>query len=193
MPDSSTAPTHPRSAFDMFAGFLWVGLLGFGGVLPFARRMIVEQRRWLTVAEFTDLLALCQFLPGPNICNMTIALGRRFHGFAGAMASIIGLMGAPVLIAIGLGLVYARFGAIPAVAHLFAGLAAAASGLVLATAIKVGTPLRGRLKALAIAAVAFALIAGLRTPLLPTMLLLAPISVWLHRSAAGTMPRNRQA
>jgi chromate transporter len=169
----------------MFTGFLWVGLLGFGGVLPFARRMIVDDRRWLTAAEFTDLLALCQFLPGPNICNMTIALGRRFQGFPGAMASILGLMGAPVLIAIGLGLLYARFGAIPAVAHLFAGLAAAASGLVLATAIKVGAPLLGRVKAVVIAAVAFALLAGLRTPLLPTMLLLAPVSVWLHRSAAG--------
>jgi chromate transporter len=177
--------TPPRSALSMFTGFLGVGLLGFGGVLPFARRMIVEQRRWLTAGEFTDLLALCQFLPGPNICNMTIALGRRFYGFPGAMACIFGLMGAPVVIALGLGLVYARFGGIPAVAHLFAGLAAAASGLVLATAIKVGTPLRGRLRALGIAAVAFALIAGLRTPLLPTMLLLAPISVWLHRSAGG--------
>ncbi len=180
-----TDPTPPRTATEMFIGFLGVGLLGFGGVLPFARRMIVDERRWLTAAEFTDLLALCQFLPGPNICNMTIALGRRFHGFAGAMASILGLMGAPVVIAIGLGVVYARFGGIPTVAHLFAGLAAAASGLVLATAIKVGTPLRGRLMALGVAAVAFGLIAGLRTPLLPTMLLLAPVSVWLHRSAGG--------
>ena len=181
--------TAPRGPGDMFLGFLGVGLMGFGGVLPFARRMIIDERRWLTPAEFTDLLALCQFLPGPNICNLSIALGRRFHGLRGALASICGLMGAPFVIALGLGVLYARYGGIPTVAHLFAGLAAAASGLVLATAIKVGMPLRGRVKGLAIAAVAFGTIAGLRTPLLPTMLLLAPVSVWLHWPAARAEKR----
>jgi chromate transporter len=181
---SGTPPSGPAA---LFIGFLGVGLLGFGGVLPFARRMIVEERRWLTAAEFTDLLALCQFLPGPNICNMTIALGRRFHGFPGAMAAILGLMGAPFIIAIGLGMVYARYGGIPAVAQLFLGLAAAASGLVLATAIKIATPLYGkqRVLGLVIAAVAFVAIAAVRTPLLPTMLVLAPVSVWLHMRATA--------
>ena len=172
----SVVPSGPAA---LFLGFLGVGLLGFGGVLPFARRMLVEQKRWLTAAEFTDLLALCQFLPGPNICNMTIALGRRDHGLLGALAALCGLMGAPFLIAVGLGLLYARFDGIPAVAHMFAGLAAAASGLVLATALKVGRPLLGRRPGLIIAAVAFVLIAGFRTPLLPTMVILAPASIWL--------------
>ena len=178
MSDHTHAPAGPGT---MFLAFLEVGLLGFGGVLPFARRMIVEKRRWLTAAEFTDLLALCQFLPGPNICNMTIALGRRYHGLAGALASILGLMGAPVTIALGLGMAYARYGSLPPVAHAVAGLAAAASGLVLATAIKLGTPLRGRPVGLMVAAASFVAIAIFRTPLLPTMLVLAPISVWLHR------------
>ncbi len=181
MSDTSLAPSIPAGPGAMFRAFLEVGLLGFGGVLPFARRMIVDQRRWLTPAEFTDLLALCQFLPGPNICNLSIALGRRYHGLAGALACILGLMGAPVTIAIGLGILYARYGSLPAVAHGFAGLAAAASGLVLATAVKVGTPLRGKTVGLLVAAVAFVAIAVLRTPLLPTMLVLAPVSVWLHR------------
>jgi chromate transporter len=181
MNQTSPPANPPANPAALFLGFLEVGLLGFGGVLPFARRMIVEQRRWLTAAEFTDLLALCQFLPGPNICNMTIALGRRYHGVAGALASILGLMGAPVTIAVGLGVIYGRYGALPAVAHGFAGLAAAASGLVLATAVKVGTPLWGRVVGLTVAAAAFVAIALLRTPLLPTMLVLAPVSIWLHR------------
>ncbi len=182
---TSSPPAGPAA---LFLGFLEVGLLGFGGVLPFARRMIVEQRRWLTAAEFTDLLALCQFLPGPNICNMTIALGRRYHGAAGALASILGLMGAPVTIAVALGVVYGRYGGLPTVAHAFAGLAAAASGLVLATAVKVAAPLRGRATGLAVAAAAFVAIAVLRLPLLPTMLVLAPVSVWLHRAEPAAVP-----
>jgi len=81
---SETRP-HP-TVFDLFAGFFIVGVCGFGGVLPWARRLIVEQRRWLTAAEFTEMLGLCQFLPGGNIMNVTIALGARFRGVAGAVA-----------------------------------------------------------------------------------------------------------
>ena len=173
-----TAPSGPGA---LFMGFLYVGMLGFGGVLPWARRMIVERRRWLAATEFTDLLAFCQFLPGPNICNMSIALGRRFHGLPGAFASIMGLMAVPMLVVMALGAFYGRFGGLPVVAHAFAGLAAAGSGLVLATAIKLSLPLRGRALGLALAAVTLFGIAVLKLPLVPTMLTLAPISIWLHR------------
>ena len=91
------------TVFDLFAGFFMVGVCGFGGVLPWARRMIVEQRKWLTPAEFTEMLGLCQFLPGGNIMNVTIALGSRFRGVPGAIACFLGLMTAPVAIVIGAG------------------------------------------------------------------------------------------
>ncbi len=74
------------SLYDLFAGFFVVGVFGFGGVLPWARRLIVEQRRWLTQAEFNEMLGLCQFLPGGNIMNVTVALGSRFRGVPGAAA-----------------------------------------------------------------------------------------------------------
>ena len=67
------------SLSDLFRGFLGIGLTGFGGVLPWARRMVVDQRRWLSASEFLDLLALCQFLPGPNVVNLSVALGSRFR------------------------------------------------------------------------------------------------------------------
>ncbi len=187
MSDSIAAgapPTPPSGPTALFLGFLYVGMLGFGGVLPWARRMIVEQRRWLTAEEFTDQLAFCQFLPGPNICNMTIALGQRFHGLAGALAAMTGLMAAPVAIAIALGALYGRYGGLPVVAHAFAGLAAAGSGLILATAVKVGMPLRGKALGLGLAGVTLVGIAVLKLPLAPTMLTLAPISIWLHRARA---------
>ena len=91
----SETPPDP-TVFDLFTGFFMVGVCGFGGVLPWARRMIVEQRKWLTPAEFTEMLGLCSFLPGGNIMNVTIALGSRFRGIAGAAACFLGLMTAPV-------------------------------------------------------------------------------------------------
>ncbi|MEJ1975219.1 MAG: chromate transporter [Acetobacteraceae bacterium] len=174
------APQTP-GLWDLFAGFFGISILGFGGVLPWARRMVVEQRGWLTPAEFNDMLALCQFLPGPNIINVAVALGARFHRWPGSLVALAGLLAAPMVIVIGLGGVYARYGQVPAVARAFVGLAAAASGLVVAMAVKVALPLGRHWAGIAVALVAFAGIALLRLPLLPTMLVMAPISVVVCR------------
>jgi chromate transporter len=181
MPDS---PAKPPSLAALFGSFFLVGILGFGGVLPLARRTIVEQRRWLTAAEFTDLLALCQFLPGANVTNLSIALGRRWHGPVGSLAAVAGLLAAPVAVVIGLGAVYLRWRAEPPVAHAFAGMAAAASGLVLATAIRIAGPIRARPRAVAVAAAAVVALALLRLPLLWVLLVLVPASIALNRRHA---------
>jgi chromate transporter len=183
-PGAGGATVAPGTA-GLFFGFLSIGITGFGGVLPFARRMMVERRRWLTAAEFTDVLALCQFLPGPNIVNMAVALGSRFRGATGAAAGVAGLLSAPVAIVIGLGALYGRYGEHQVLARGFGGLAAAASGMILAMACKVGQPLLsrrfGRLRGLAIAVAALVAVALLRLPMLPVLLVLAPASVALHR------------
>jgi chromate transporter len=169
------------SCAELARGFCEIGLLGFGGVLPWARRMIVEQRRWLGATEFTDLLALCQFLPGPNVVNLSVALGARFQGWRGALAALAGLLTAPVAIVIGLGAIYERYASLPLVHGAFTGLAAAASGLVVANAAKIAWPLRGELRPMLVAVTAFGALAVLRLPLLPTMLVLAPVSVLAAR------------
>ena len=171
--------SRPPSVAGLFMGFLLIGVCGFGGVLPWARRMVVEQRRWMTAAEFTDMLGLCQFLPGGNIMNLTIALGSRFQGPLGAVAALAGLMTAPVAIVLCLGVIYDHYSSLPVVRHGFAGLAAAASALVLATALKIAAPLRGQPLGLAIAAVTFAVVAVLRPPLLLALPVLAAASTLL--------------
>lgn len=174
-PVLATAPA-PTVA-ELFSGFLLLGLVGFGGVLPLARRMLVERRRWLTEPEFTDLLGLCQFLPGGNIINMAVAIGARFRGWTGALACLVGLIAAPTAIVVVLGTVYDQYRDDPHVRHLFAGLAAAAAGLLVAMAIKIALPLKDKPVAIAIALLGFLAIAVMRWPLLPTMLVLAPLSV----------------
>lgn len=175
----------PPSLFALFRGFLSVGMFGFGGVLPWARRMVMEQKRWMSAAEFTDMLGLCQFLPGGNIMNVTIALGARFHGAAGSVAALAGLMAAPVACVILLGLVYDRYADLPAVHQAFAGLAAAASALVLANALKIAAPLRTRPLGIAIAAVTFGAVALLRLPLWQVLPVMAAASTLLLRRFRG--------
>lgn len=176
---SPDAVATPPTVGALFGGFLSLELTGFGGVLPLARRMVVDDRRWLTGAEFTDLLGLCQFLPGGNIINLSVAIGLHFRGLGGAVASLLGLIAAPTAIVVMLGMVYERFENQPQVRHVFAGLAAAAAGLLIATALRIAKPIRGDIVAIAVAALCFVAIGLLRLPLLPTMLVLAAVSMLL--------------
>ncbi|CAI0918996.1 chromate transporter, chromate ion transporter (CHR) family [Serratia fonticola] len=170
---------EPPSNTQLFTGFLMLGLIGFGGVLPLARSMLVEQRRWLTAEQFTELLGLCQFLPGGNVINLSVAVGMEFRGLRGALSALLGLICAPTAIVVGLGVIYARYQDDAHVQHVFAGLAAAAAGLLLSTALKMLLPLWGKWLPLAIVAIALVAIAWLRLPLLPIMLVLAPLSILL--------------
>jgi len=172
MSDAPAPPSLPA----LFRDFFTIGMCGFGGVGPWARRMIVERRRWMTAAEFTDLLGVCQFLPGGNVMNVTIAVGARFHGVAGAVIAFVGLMAAPVAIVIGLGVIYDQFAGLPLVHQALAGLAAAASALVLATAMKIAAPLLGQKLGMAIAVVTFVAIAVLRLPLPPVLVVMVLLS-----------------
>ena len=176
---------HTPGVAELFTSFLLLGLIGFGGVLPLSRRMVVEQRRWLSGDDFTDVLSLCQFLPGGNIINVAAALGMRFQGPLGALSAIVGLVAAPATIVLALGTIYTRFRTDPHVAHLFAGLAAAAAGLLISMALKIALPLRHRPVGIVIAVITFIAIAVLRLPFLPTIVALLASSLaatyWFKR------------
>jgi chromate transporter len=139
--------------------------------------MLVERRRWLSADAFTEMLGLCQFLPGGNIINLSVAVGLEFRGVAGALSALLGLIAGPTAVVVGLGVVYDRFQDDPYLQHVFAGLAAAAAGLLVATALKMLAPLWRKPLPMAVVVLVFLAIAVLRTPLLPTMAVLAPLSI----------------
>ncbi|WP_083615281.1 chromate transporter [Paraburkholderia sp. SOS3] len=190
LPESDVAPNAVPTVGDLFKGFLGLGLTSFGGALPLARRTVVERHRWLSGAEFTDLLGLCQFLPGGNVINLSVAIGMRFHGWRGALAALLGLIAGPSLVVIALGVLYEHTQNDPHVQHLFAGLAAAAAGLLIAMAAKILMPLRRNPVAAGIAALGFVAIAVMRFPLLPTMLVLTPLSIALAAHAAAKSSKS---
>src|SRR4029450_13173263 len=127
MTDVPSAP--PRVATGaLFRGFLIIGVSGFGGVMPFAHRMLGERRRWLTEREFTEALSLSQCLPGPNIVNLSVIIGRRFQGTVGAVVATLGLLLMPLVIVLILSSLFAQFAHIDAVRGACSGVSAAASG-----------------------------------------------------------------
>lgn len=85
-------PTH-SSPWTLFCIFLRLGLTSFGGPaahLGYFRDEFVKRRRWLDEHTFSDLVALCQFLPGPGSSQVGIAIGRFRGGIAGALAAWLG-------------------------------------------------------------------------------------------------------
>src|SRR3978361_1822067 len=106
-------PLPQPGAAALFTAFFRAGLMGFGGVLPMIRRIMVEERRWLSPIEFSELLALCQFLPGANVSNLAVIFGSRSCGLQGAASALVGLVGAPVGIVLVIAVLYERYGALP--------------------------------------------------------------------------------
>lgn len=174
-PSAEAAPQVSPGA--LYLAFLQVSLSGFGGAIAWTRRKFVEQRGWLSPDDFAEVLSLCQFLPGPNIVNMAIFLGLRFQGARGAFAALAGVVAAPFVVVIGLGVLYSHFGHIQVVHGALAGISAAAAGLIISMGIKMAAAYRTRPAAAAFGALAFIGAGLLQWPLYDVLLALAPPSV----------------
>jgi len=173
-------PSAPRPTVgELFVAFARVSISSFGGVLAWSRRMLVDDKCWMTPQEFNDILALCQFLPGPNIVNVCAVFGMRVRGVPGALACLFGLLGPSVVMMIAVGTLYRRFGALPGLRGVLSGLAAAAAGMIIATAVQIAEPLiRRRIgSAHALAFAAFAGVGLLQLSLPLVLLVLVPASI----------------
>jgi chromate transporter len=182
--NSSATPHRNISKAELFLGFLKIGLLGFGGVAPWARHIIVEERRWLSDREFAEILGIGQVLPGPNTINAAVIIGDRNQGIVGVNQGIVGVllcllgqMAMPLVIVTALAVVYERVATIPEVGAALIGAAAASAGLVLGTALKMIRNIRPTLLSYAIGAAGFAAIGLLRWPLVPVVLVLVPTAL----------------
>lgn len=173
--DEAIARTVSKS--ELFLGFLKIGLLGFGGIAPWARHVIVEERRWLSEKEFASILGVGQILPGPNTMNAAVLIGDRFQGVVGVVLCLFGQMTLPLVIVTTLGVIYERFAAIPEVQAGLIGAAAGAAGLVLGTAVKMAHKLKPTPLALAISLLAFCAVGLLEWPLPLVVAVLVPLTI----------------
>ncbi len=173
------AEQSPPTVAALFFAFAKMSLAGFGGVLAFARRGIVEEHRWMTADEFNETFALCHFLPGPNIVNLTVVFGSRFRGIVGGIAAFAGLVGPPMLLVMVLGALYMRFGDVDALRRVLAGVSCGAVGLLIAALFKMMLPLlkRRAAAALVVMVLVFIAIGIMRLPLQAVLLVAIPISI----------------
>lgn len=177
----ATTRHAPASCRALFWTFAWTGLSGFGGVLPWVRRVLVEQKKWMTPAEFTELLSMGQLVPGPSVSNFAVMLGRRHFGLKGAFAAVMGLYFFPLCIILILGSLYQSYGQQALIQHILGGIKPVAAGLVIATSFKLVASLPRSLHTALFVSLTFIAITLLHLPLVLTMLALAPIAVGAAR------------
>ena len=146
----------PKTLGELFLGFLSIGARSFGGVMPWAHRVMVEERRWITEADFAETIGLCQFLPGPNIGNASIVFGKRWFGVRGSLVAFLGLFALPFVWVLVLFALYADFAATnPTLKAVVTGVGAAGAGLFIGTAVKLGRVLARKPAALALIGACF--------------------------------------
>ncbi|MGZ8289065.1 MAG: chromate transporter [Telluria sp.] len=169
--DSPTGASRPQphSLADLFVSFTLLALQGFGGVLAVVQREVVERKQWLTQEEFIEDWAVAQVMPGPNVVNLSMMIGGRYFGLAGAMAALGGMLAVPLVVVLLLALVHAQFAGHPGVDGALRGMAAVSAGMIGAAGLKLSASLARHPLPLAwgvlLAAAAFVLVALVRVPL----------------------------
>ena len=160
---------RPQSLTDLFVSFTLLALQGFGGVLAVVQRELVDRKGWLTQDEFIEDWAVAQIMPGPNVVNLSMMIGGRYFGLAGAMAALAGMLAVPLVLILLLALLHAEFASNPHVAGALRGMAAVSAGLIGAAGLKLSVALTRNPMPLAwcvaISAVGFVLVALLHFPL----------------------------
>ncbi len=156
-------------------------------MLAIAQRHLCDEKRWLTRAEFLEMLSLGQLLPGPNVCNVALMVGDNFFGWRGAAAALGGMVLVPLVLVLALTALYANFSSVPVVAGALRGMGAVAAGMIVGTALRLGAGLRaspiGVPAWVFLGAATFVLIAWLRLPLV-IVLFAVGIPAWRIRAPA---------
>jgi chromate transporter len=140
-PLATPPPPDTRSVTvpQIFLEFLIIGATSFGGgVVAYLRNGLVSKREWLDDRAFVELLSISQSLPGLNSTNMAILVGDRLKGTRGAIAGILGVCLPGGVLMFVAGLLYHEHGDHPLANAALKGVAAAAVGLILATALQLG-------------------------------------------------------
>jgi chromate transporter len=173
---------------ELMGVFFRVGVTSFGGsTAAWLYRELVERRAWLDEEHFLTALTLAQVLPGANPVNLSIYVGSQLRGGIGGAAAALGMIGPPFCIILLLGFLYREFGSSPMVHAVLGGLAAVGVGMTLSIGVKLARKVRRPIPVL-IAAALFGTVGVLHWPMIPVVIVLAPLSIGLEGLADRKAP-----
>jgi chromate transporter len=181
--------TPTPSLWRLFWVFFVIGGTSIGGgVVGYLRSGLVVRQRWLDDKAFVELLAISQALPGLNATNMSILVGDRLRGTAGAALAALGmcLPGAALMTAAAY--VYGFSGDHPASKAFLHAVAAGAVGLVLMVLVQLGAKALSGLADYVFVALTAALVAGFGVPVPYALIGVTALAIWWHRPRPGAGP-----
>ena len=162
--------------------FGWIGLTSLGGGRSvYFHAGLVEKRRWITNHEFIQDLTLSQLLPGPNYSNLAVAIGVRLAGWRGGLWGAVALIVPGALILLAVAVLYFRIGFTPNATSAMHGAGAAVVGLVFVTTARIMRTSIRRGGEFLVAGAIFLLVGPLHVHTVLAVLLVAPLSLWIHR------------
>jgi chromate transporter len=168
----------------IFAAFFRLGITSFGGnTAAWVYRDIVERRRWIDNAAFLSGVAISRILPGSGGVGLTVQIGQRLGGAKGAVAAVVGLLSGPLAIVLALAAGWRRIGGISLLQAVLDGVGAAAVGFTFATGVRLLPPGAWRPAPLALALATLVAVGVLRWPMVPVVLLLAPLGIAIEAVA----------
>ncbi|MDI9233584.1 chromate transporter [Limnohabitans lacus] len=133
---------RPKSKMDLFLSFTWLALQGFGGVLAVVQRVLVEEKRWMSKEQFVEDWAVAQIMPGPNVVNLSLMIGGRYFGLAGALAGLAGMLTAPLIVVLLLAIAFGGVSDAAWAQGALRGMGAVSAGLIAAVGLKLISALK---------------------------------------------------
>lgn len=177
-PPASVTP--PVSLLALYRTFFWVGMFSFGGGLSsWLHREIVDIRGWMTDDQFFSGYSLTHVLPGVNSSNLAVYIGQHLRGASGAVVALLALLTGPFFVVIGAAFAYRYLLQVPGFQAAVAGIAAAAIGLLVRLGFIAARRATTGVLPVLVMLVIFIAVGFLRWPLVPVVLVMAPISIAL--------------
>ena len=191
MPTENSPLKRPNSKMELFIGFTLLALQGVGGVLAVAQQELVERRQWMSRTQYLEEWAVAQILPGPNIVNLALMLGRQYFGIYGALAAVAGLLVAPLSLVLLMAILFGGVADNPVAQGALKGMGAVSAGLIIATGLKLSTAFKqnplGMNVAWLLVLATFVSVGLFRLPLLWVLSAIGLIGCWLaYRSLLKT-------
>ena len=139
LPEDLDTRTRDISLWKLFLIYLKIGFVGFGPTLAAeTKKHMVKELKWITEEEFVNGLALAQLLPGATFASLTVYIGYRLRGIAGAVTSFFALILPPFLIMVLLSHIYFTYGSMTHISILFKGITVVVVGLMAHAVIEIG-------------------------------------------------------
>lgn len=183
---TAPVPAGRVSLGEIFLTFLVIGATSFGGgVVAYLRNALVVTKGWLDEEQFLTALEISQALPGLNATNMSVIVGDRLRGPAGAVAGFLGMTLPGGLLVFALGIFYASNHGNPAMHAILAGIGAAAVGLLAAVTLQIGHKQLEHLREIALIVLTVVMVSVLHISLIIVLVTVLPLALYIYRPRGG--------